>query len=107
MNHSQLRAFHAVAREGSFTRAARAESLSQPNLSGQVKALEAAYGVRLFERRGRGVELTELGRQLYALTDRVFALEGEAQALLAGSDHRPSAHRRGQRHPRHAGSWPS
>lgn len=85
MNHSQLRAFHAVAREGSFTRAARAESLSQPNLSGQVKALEAAYGVRLFERRGRGVELTELGRQLYAITDRVFALEGEAQALLAGS----------------------
>jgi aminoethylphosphonate catabolism LysR family transcriptional regulator len=85
MNHTQLRAFHAVAREGSFTRAARAAGLSQPNLSGQVKALEGAYGVRLFERRGRGVEMTELGRQLYALTDRVFALEGEAQALLAGS----------------------
>jgi DNA-binding transcriptional LysR family regulator len=85
MNHAQLRAFHAVARAGSFTGAARATGLSQPNLSGQVRALEAAYGVRLFERRGRGADLTELGRRLYALTDRIFALEGEAQALLAGS----------------------
>ncbi|MCC6470304.1 MAG: LysR family transcriptional regulator [Alphaproteobacteria bacterium] len=86
MNHTQLRAFHAVAREGSFTRAAQAARLSQPNLSGQVKALEERYGVRLFERRGRGVEMTELGRRLYAVTDRLFALEGEAQALLAGSE---------------------
>jgi LysR family transcriptional regulator, low CO2-responsive transcriptional regulator len=85
MNATQLKAFHAVARQGSFTRAARAEGLSQPNLSGQVKALEEAYGVRLFERRGRGVELSELGRQLYAITDRLYALEDEAQALLAGS----------------------
>jgi aminoethylphosphonate catabolism LysR family transcriptional regulator len=85
MNSTQLKAFHAVARQGSFTRAARAEGLSQPNLSGQVKALEEAYGVRLFERRGRGVELSELGRRLYAITDRLYALEDEAQALLAGS----------------------
>lgn len=85
MNATQLKAFHAVARQGSFTRAARAEGLSQPNLSGQVKALEEAYGVRLFERRGRGVELSELGRKLYAITDRLYALEDEAQALLAGS----------------------
>ncbi|MCK6452513.1 MAG: LysR substrate-binding domain-containing protein [Alphaproteobacteria bacterium] len=85
MNHAQLRAFHLVAREGSFTRAARAAGLSQPNLSGQVKALEAAYGIRLFERRGRFVQMTEIGRQLYAVTDRLFALEGDAEALLAGS----------------------
>lgn len=85
MNHAQLRAFHVVAREGSFTRAARATGLSQPNLSGQVKALEAAYGVRLFERRGRGAQMTEMGRQLYAITDRLFALEDDAQALLEGS----------------------
>lgn len=85
MNHAQLRAFHVVAREGSFTRAARASGLSQPNLSGQVKALESAYGLRLFERRGRGAQMTEIGRQLYAVTERIFAGETEAQALLAGS----------------------
>lgn len=86
MNHAQLRAFHLVAREGSFTRAAKAAGLSQPNLSGQVKALEESYGQLLFERRGRGAQMTEIGRQLYAVTDRLFAAQGEAEALLAGAE---------------------
>lgn len=85
MNLTQLRAFHAVAQERSFTKAAQAVHVSQPTLSGQVKALEETYRVRLFERRGRGVQLTELGQNLHALTQRLFALEGEAQALLAGT----------------------
>ena len=49
-----LRAFHVVARAGSFSLAARTGSASQPTLSAQVKALEAAYGVGLFARKGRG-----------------------------------------------------
>ncbi len=85
MNHAQLRAFHLVARAGSFTQAAQAAGLSQPNLSGQVKALEESYGQRLFERRGRGAQMTAIGRQLFGITDRLFAVEGEAQALLAGT----------------------
>lgn len=85
MNLTQLRAFHVVAQEKSFTKAANAAHVSQPTLSGQVKALEETYRVRLFERRGRGVQLTELGQNLHALTLRLFALEGEAQALLAGT----------------------
>ena len=55
MTPSQLRAFHLVAEQGSFSAAARSSGLSQPNLSGQVTALEKAYGVRLFDRRGRTV----------------------------------------------------
>jgi aminoethylphosphonate catabolism LysR family transcriptional regulator len=85
LNLTQLRAFHVVAQEKSFTKAANAAHVSQPTLSGQVKALEETYRVRLFERRGRGVQLTELGQNLHALTLRLFALEGEAQALLAGT----------------------
>lgn len=64
INYSQLRAFHAVASHGGFTRAAAALHVTQPTLSGQVKALEEAYGVRLFDRRGRKVFPTELGRSL-------------------------------------------
>jgi len=45
MTPTQLRAFHLVAEAGSFSAAARASGLSQPNLSGQVTALEKAYGV--------------------------------------------------------------
>ena len=85
MNYSQLRAFHMVAKEGSFTSAARALRVSQPTLSAQVKELEESYGVRLFDRRGRGVHLTSLGVTLQDITNRLFGLEEEAEALLAGA----------------------
>jgi aminoethylphosphonate catabolism LysR family transcriptional regulator len=85
MTPSQLRAFHLVALESGFTGAARASGTSQPTLSAQVKALEASYGVRLFERQGRGVRATELGQALYAVTARLFAAEDEARALLGGA----------------------
>ena len=85
MNHAQLRAFHAVASEGSFTRAAVALHVTQPTLSGQVKALEESFGVRLFDRRGRKVMPTELGRELLDLTRRLFGLEAEAEHLLSAA----------------------
>jgi aminoethylphosphonate catabolism LysR family transcriptional regulator len=84
MTPTQLRAFHLVAESGSFSAAARASGLSQPNLSSQVTALEQAYGVRLFDRRGRSVLPTETGRQLHGITSRLFAVQDEARALLAG-----------------------
>ena len=84
MTPTQLRAFHLVADSGSFSAAARASGLSQPNLSSQVTALERGYGVRLFDRRGRTVAPTETGRQLHGITTRLFALHDEARALLAG-----------------------
>jgi aminoethylphosphonate catabolism LysR family transcriptional regulator len=81
MNYAQLRAFHA----GSFTRAAQALHVTQPTLSAQVKELEASYGVRLFDRRGRRIEPTELGRSLLDVTRRLFSLETEAEQLLAAT----------------------
>ena len=84
MTPAQLRAFHLVAEHGSFTAAARAVGASQPNLSSQVTALEEAYALRLFERRARTVVPTEAGRQLHAITTRLFAAQDEARALLAG-----------------------
>ncbi len=84
INHAQLRAFHAVATEGSFTKAARLLNVTQPTCSQEVKALEEAHGVRLFERSRRGVTLTEVGASLFAVTRRLFAAEQEAVELLAG-----------------------
>ncbi len=85
MNHSQLRAFHAVASEGSFTKAAGALHVTQPTLSGQVKTLEETYGVRLFDRRGRRVSPTALGQELLVLTRRLFSLEAETEYLLSAA----------------------
>jgi LysR family transcriptional regulator, low CO2-responsive transcriptional regulator len=85
MNHAQLRAFHAVASESSFTRAAARLNVTQPTLSGQVKALEARYGVKLFDRRGRRVQPTELGLGLLEVTRRLFSLEAEADQMLSAA----------------------
>ncbi len=82
MNHAQLKAFHAVAREGGFSAAARAEGLSQPNLTVQVRALEKSYQVPLFHRRGRNVSLTHAGEELYSIAQRYFSIEREAREFL-------------------------
>lgn len=85
MNFTQLRAFDMVAREGSFSRAAVQLGLTQPALTIQVKALEEAYGVRLFDRTGRSVKPTADGAALFDMTRRLFAVEEEAQELLNAS----------------------
>lgn len=85
MNHSQIRAFHAVALEGSFTKAAAVLRVSQPTLSGHVKALEEGYGVTLFQRSSREVSLTDFGSALFEITQRYFASEAEARRLLSAA----------------------
>ena len=64
MDLTRLRYFSAVAQAGSFSRAAAALHLSQPALSRQVLLLETELGQRLFERTGRGAQLTESGAAL-------------------------------------------
>ncbi|WP_296253458.1 LysR substrate-binding domain-containing protein [Pseudomonas sp. UBA4194] len=82
MNLFQLRAFDAVAREGSFTRAAERLFISQPAVTGHVKALEEHYQITLLRRTARRVELTEQGSRLAAITRSMFGLAEEARALL-------------------------
>jgi len=74
MNHAQIRAFHAVANEGSFTKAARLLGISQPAVTIQVRALEEYYGVNLLHRSGQRVSLTDLGSGLLDFTRRTGAL---------------------------------
>ncbi|CAN7664163.1 LysR substrate-binding domain-containing protein [Bosea sp. LjRoot90] len=85
VSYSGLAAFHAVAEANSFTGAAKARNLSQPTLSSQVRGLEEAFGVRLFDRMGRQVKLTPLGQSLFVITARLFAAQDEAQSLLTGT----------------------
>lgn len=85
MRLTQLRSFHAVARAGGFTGAARLLHISQPTVTTQVGFLEENYGVELFYRRGRTVKLTPLGEQLHALAQKIFALESETVHMLQDS----------------------
>lgn len=85
MLYTQLRSFHAVAKEGGFTAAARAINVGQPTITTQVKALEEYFRVELFHRRGRRVELTDLGKSLFGLSQRIMSLEAEAAGLLVAA----------------------
>lgn len=80
------RSFVAIGELGSLTRAALFLDSSQSFLSRQVNALERECGARLFNRTGRGVELSEVGQRLFPqvkeLLERAQALEHEIRADL-------------------------
>src|ERR1700720_1537818 len=77
MEFHQLRYFCAIAESGGFSRAARLTHVSQPSLSQQIHKLEEELGARLFDRIGRTVRLTEVGR---AFLPRARALLSDLEA---------------------------
>ncbi|MDC8756017.1 LysR family transcriptional regulator [Janthinobacterium fluminis] len=68
----QMRAFVALAKTGSFTLAAEYLHVTQSALSGLIKELEQVLGVRVVERSTRKTQLSELGRELYPLFDKMI-----------------------------------
>src|SRR5215472_12448074 len=78
----QLTVFRTVARHLSYTRAAEELYLSQPAVSQQVRTLEQALGVGLFERRGRGIVLTAAGQELLGRVERLLTLFGETATVV-------------------------
>ncbi len=77
LNYHHLRYFWAVVREGGVTRASEKLNVSQPTVSAQLRELEEALGEPLFERRGRTLELTEMGRVVHRYADEIFAIGQE------------------------------
>jgi LysR family transcriptional activator of nhaA len=84
LNYHHLLYFHTVAQEGSVARAAEVLHLTQSTVSTQVRQLEAALGQQLFERRGRGLALTDAGRLAMHYAEDIFALGREFQDVLKG-----------------------
>jgi DNA-binding transcriptional LysR family regulator len=88
----QLRAFVTVAKIGQLTRAAEALHVTQPAVTGQIKALEEELGVSLFDRRPGRIALTRAGERLLPEAEKVLAAAGsligrarELQGEIAGS----------------------
>lgn len=82
LNYHHLRYFREVAHEGNLTRAASRLNLSQSALSTQIRQLEERLGHPLFERIGRRLELTEVGRIALDHADRIFETGQELLATL-------------------------
>src|SRR6476620_5264568 len=85
MDLNQLRSFVTVARFAHLTRAAEALHLSQPAISGHIKALVEQFGISLFERTSSGMDLTPSGRQLLSEAEQIIGavqhLQHSAQGL--------------------------
>lgn len=84
LNYHHLLYFWTVAREGTIARAGEKLHLGQPAISSQLKQLESSLGVRLFQKNGRLLELTETGRMVYRYADEIFSLGRELLDTLKG-----------------------
>lgn len=79
----QLRLLIAAARGGSFVAAAEACHLTPPAVTMQMRQLETEAGIALFEKHGRGLTLTEAGREVLAAAERIEAVLADLGAGLA------------------------
>ncbi|MGE3512249.1 MAG: transcriptional activator NhaR [Vicinamibacterales bacterium] len=84
LNYHHLLYFWTVVHEGGVSRAAEKLRLAQPTVSAQVKLLEEMVGDRLFERQGRRLVLTDVGRLVYRYADEIFGIGRELLETLKG-----------------------
>lgn len=84
MDLAQLRTLVHVAELGSLSKAAGRLRIAQPALSRQIRLLEDELGARLFERHGRGMVITEAGREALRHAKRVLAETEELRASVSG-----------------------
>jgi DNA-binding transcriptional LysR family regulator len=82
MTLEQLRIFVAVAEKQHVTRAAVELNLTQSATSAAIAALEARYGIKLFDRVGRGIVLTETGREFLNEAREILARAKAAEQVL-------------------------
>jgi len=86
MEFKLLKSFLVVAEELSFTRAAEKLFLAQSSVSAQVRGLEDDLGVKLFDRIGRGIVLTDAGKKLMHYARRLEDLSEEMRSDVASSE---------------------
>lgn len=79
----QLQVFEAVARLGSFTRAAEELFLAQPTVSMQIKKLTETIGLPLIEQVGIRIQLTDTGREVYGACQEVFRTLASLESKIA------------------------
>lgn len=84
LNYHHLMYFWMVAKEGGITPAAELLHLSQPTLSTQIQKLEKSMGVKLFERKGRSMLLTDTGQTAFRYADEIFGLGRELIDAVRG-----------------------
>ncbi len=85
MDIREMEYFLAIAKEGSFTKAAECLHMTQPPLSRQMRDLEAELGVTLFDRSGRRIALTEDGLAFRERAQEVVDLMHQVKSDMASN----------------------
>lgn len=84
MDLHHIRAFVAIAREGSVTRAAELLHLTQPAVSMQAKSLQELLKVELFTRTSRGLSLSPSGKTLLPIAERILSTVEQLELEAGG-----------------------
>ena len=84
LNYHHLLYFWTVVKEGGVAQAAKALGLSSPTISGQVRALEESLELKLFDRVGRKLQVTEDGHLVFRYADEIFHLGRELLDTIQG-----------------------
>jgi DNA-binding transcriptional LysR family regulator len=82
MADRRLQAFHAVAKHGSFTKAADALCMTQPAVTFQIRQLEEQFNARLFDRANGRIALTAAGLVALEYAERILALSADMNARM-------------------------
>jgi len=82
INYKHLQYFWMVAKEGGIARASERLHLTSQTISGQISLLEESLGVALFNRVGRNLELTDIGRMVLSYADEIYSLGGELEEMV-------------------------
>ena len=82
MNLNQLKIFYLAAKQGSLSAAAQALYITQPAVTKGIQRLQEHYEIKLFNRFGKKMALTDAGEVLYGIAESIFELENQAEESL-------------------------
>ena len=88
INYNHLYYFYIVASVGSIRKASVQLNLTPQTISGQITSFEAQIGASLFDRKGRGLHLSEKGRSIFSYAEEIFQLGDELNNILRS--HKPA-----------------
>jgi len=82
LNYKHLHYFWVVAKEGSISKASEQLHLTPQTISGQLSLLEEYLGLSLFNKVGRNLEITDIGRRVLSYAEDIFSLGNELEQML-------------------------
>ncbi|MCF8106256.1 MAG: LysR family transcriptional regulator [Desulfohalobiaceae bacterium] len=87
MNLNQLKIFYVVAKHSSFSSAAEALFITQPAVTKAIQRMQEHHGIKFIDIVGKSLVLTDAGRSLYTIAEKIFSLENQAKETLRDYQH--------------------